>query len=456
MPIFVGAQSPYFVPEVLITDVKFLVHEGLGWLHGPIKHYIEIHVWTNVPQTITLMLRLYNVSSGKFVAYRTIQTKLSKGINVIPEWITISAPEGGYFKVLAEIIEWEYDTDTRNNAVFSNVVFLKPYVDLRVFIMWRVIHCRSVGIIPGDIIEIMIGLETTTNTTSVPARLRWEIDYLDPQSMNFIVLRRGDEEIRARRPTIIWRNITITVPNTTKIIAKANATHPWECMSLNNYAEVEINIGLDARIELSSIIIYSDSTPITFSVNRLSAIPIKEDAQFMIILKVRCNANDPNRELLLSISDESTYTILKQMNVAVKPEQVLRISVQAPENPIHHWFLKEPYTIRNISVILTGDLYERNNVVTFSLKVESTTRIVLSRLLQLILLVTIPLVIGTLSITVYRKSKSKFSSMPRLVTTPLKYKHTLRYCPKCGSPLESDYKFCPNCGFNIQQYLSQG
>jgi len=458
IPLPVGAQSPYFVPEVLITDVKFLVHEGLGWFHGPVEHYIEIHVWTNVPQTITLMLRLYNVSSGKFVGYKTVQTKLFKGSNVIPEWITVSAPMGGCFKVLAEIIKWEYDTDTRNNAVFSNTVFLKPFVDLRVFIMWRIVHCRSVGIIPGDTIEIMIGVETTTNTTSVPARLKWEVDYLDPQSMNFKVLRRGDEEIRARRPSVIWRNITITIPNTTKIIAKANATHPWECMSLNNYADTEIEVGLDARIELLNIVTYPESTPISYSAKQLSTIPIKEDSQLMIILKVWCNDNDPDRKLLLSVSDESTYTILKQVNVAAKPEQVLRVTVQVPENPIHHWFLKDPYTIRDISVVLTGDLYEKNNIITFSLKVESTTRIVLSRLLQLILLIIIPLVVVTLGITIYRKSRRKSSLTLRSVTATVhpKYKHTLKYCPKCGFPLESGYKFCPNCGFNIQQYLSQG
>lgn len=196
-------------------------------------------------------MALYDIDKNKWASNKTVILTLKEGVNEIFKWVKVNACSGGHFRVYAEIVKWEYDTDLRNNMRWSNEVLLKPFVDIQVFIRYKPVKQKQSWIIlPGDTIEIDIGIKIPINTTYSPANLSWRIDVFDLKKSRYEVLRRNTEELRVEEPGTVWRNITLEVPWTSKIRVLANVTHEWEDVGFNNYAEATIEIFSDVKLEI--------------------------------------------------------------------------------------------------------------------------------------------------------------------------------------------------------------
>jgi len=64
--------------------------------------------------------------------------------------------------------------------------FLKPFVDIQVFILYKAVKQKQLWtILPGDRIEIDIGVKIPINTTHIPAKLSWRVEALNLESLRY-------------------------------------------------------------------------------------------------------------------------------------------------------------------------------------------------------------------------------------------------------------------------------
>jgi len=333
-------------------DVHFETHEGLGCYYGEsVDHLAVLEIWTNKPQTVVVLLALYNTDEDMWVSNKTVTLSLKEGVNEILEWIDVNACSGGRFRVYAEIIRWEYDTDLRNNMKWSEERFLKPFVDIQVFIRWKPVKQKqSWTILPGDTIEVDIGVEIPINTTHIPAKLFWRVEVFKLKSSRYEVLRENTEELRVEKSGTVWRNITLEVPWTSKIRVLANATHEWEDVGLNNCAETTIEIDPDVKLE-----VVEKPTTVT------------EGDAFRLVLKIVSNVEPGEGTGWVSVIDKTTNTLLKRVSVSLEPEKTIELEVKAPKNP------GSSQQYHTIAIQFAGyDMYEANNKQEFTLMVKSS------------------------------------------------------------------------------------
>jgi len=70
--------------------------------------------------------------------------------------------------------------------------FLKPYVDIQVFIFYKAVKLkRSTSVLPGDMLEIDIGVKVRINTTHIPAKLTWRIEAFNLKSLKYEAIREN-------------------------------------------------------------------------------------------------------------------------------------------------------------------------------------------------------------------------------------------------------------------------
>jgi len=343
--------TKYFTPEVFLTGLHLEVHEGLGCFRGEsVSQPVVLEIWTNKPQTVELLLALYDADEGKWVSNKTVTLSLREGVNEVLEWVNVNDCSGGRFWAYAEIIRWEHDTDPRNNRLRSEELFLKPFVDIQVFILYKAVKQKqSWTILPGDRIEIDIGVKIPINTTHIPAKLSWRVEALNLKSLRYEAIRENAEELRVEKPGIVWRNITLEVPWTSKIRVLANATHEWEAVGLNNYADVTLEIDPDVKIE-----IIEKPTEVT------------EGDVFRLVLKIESNVEPGGGSGWISVYNKATNTLLKKVDITLEPEKIIELEVKAPKNPnpsqVHH-----PLVVRFAGY----DMYKANNRQEFTLIVKS-------------------------------------------------------------------------------------
>ena len=92
-------------------------------------------------------------------------------------------------------------------------VFLKPMVDMQVFIVWRVVKQRErTAILPGDTIEVDVGVKLPINTTSLPAELHIQVLKYDLTKFTYVTELDKVENITVPQPCTVWRNMTLVVP----------------------------------------------------------------------------------------------------------------------------------------------------------------------------------------------------------------------------------------------------
>jgi len=348
--------SKYFSPEVWLKEIHFVIHRGQGYFFGNVSHLVLLSIWTNKPQTVTVEIALYNVTGGTWVVNKTVTLTLSMGLNTIFEWIDVNATAGGRFKVFANITSWEYDTDTTNNWAWSEEQFLKPIVDIQVFVVWRPIEQKQPwSLLPEDVIEIDIGIKLPINTSVIPAKLVWKIEKYDLKNMVFDIERASEEEIRVTRSGIVWRNITVTVPWTSKIVVLVNATHEWEDFGYNNYVNVTIPIDPDVKLEIVE-----------------KPTVVMEGSIFKVVVNITSNVEPGMGIGWVSIIDNTTSMLLKRVEITLAPQKTVELEVKAPVNPTTFWIFRAPTTVHYITTQFAGhDLYLDNNKEEFTIVVMS-------------------------------------------------------------------------------------
>ena len=348
--------SKYFSPEVWLKEVRFVIHRGQGYFFGNVSHLVLLSIWTNKPQTVTVLIGLYNVTGGTWVTNKTVTLTLSEGLNTFFEWVEVNASAGGRFKVFANITSWEYDTDPTNNWAWSEEQFLKPMVDIQVFVVWRPIEQKQPwSLLPEDVIEIDIGIKLPINTSTIPAKLMWKIEKYDLRNLVFEIERGSEEEIRIVKPGIVWRNITITVPWTSKIVVLVNATHEWEDFGYNNFINVTISIDPDVKLEVVE-----------------KPTVVMEGSIFKVVVNITSNVEPGKGIGWVSIVDNTTATLLKRVEITLEPQKTLELEVKAPENPTTFWIFRAPTTVHHIAAQFAGyDLYLDNNKEEFTITVMS-------------------------------------------------------------------------------------
>jgi len=136
--VHLNETSPWYSPEVAILSVRLLTWRGVSYAGlGNATQMIMVQVWTNTPQNITLLLRLWQIVNGtriRVLREWTIHTYLTRGLNIIMKPISIAILEPTYVQVEARIVKYENDTYSWNNVAWSNIVLLKPLIDFYIIV----------------------------------------------------------------------------------------------------------------------------------------------------------------------------------------------------------------------------------------------------------------------------------------------------------------------------------
>jgi len=366
-------ESKYWQPEVWLKEVRFVIHRGQGYFFGNVSHLVLLTIWTNKPQTVDVLIGLYNASGETWVTNKTVTLTLSEGVNTFFEWVDVNASAGGYFKVFANITSWEADTDPTNNWAWSEEQFLKPMVDIQIFVIWRPVYQKQTWtLLPEDIIELDIGIKLPINTSKIPAKLFWQLEKYDLKGRKFAVERGALEDIRSITAGIVWRNVTVTIPWTSKIVLIANVTHDWEDFGYNNY--INITIPIDPDVKLGVL-----EKP-TFLV---------EGQIFKVTVNITSNVEPGKAIGWVSIIDNSTDTLLKRVQISLEPEMTVEIEAKAPENPaVFAGIIRAPTTVHTITALYAGyDLYTKNNSEDFTVTVTSYQWLTLIAIIVIIIAV---------------------------------------------------------------------
>jgi hypothetical protein len=151
-------------------------------------------------------------------------------------------------QVYGEITAYQYDTDPRNNELYGNIVTFKPFLDMYPSITWKPVKQRiDTAILPGDVIEIDIayvipagGIKDIRIAHSVVSYNLYKktMDQIDGYTYNVSTLY----------PTTIYKNFTVVVPFTNKLIVNASIAHPLEDNVLNNEMTLEIPVFEDTEL----------------------------------------------------------------------------------------------------------------------------------------------------------------------------------------------------------------
>jgi len=327
-PVYSASTSSYFTPEVAILNVSIQIHEGLGsGYYGSVSHYIVVDVWTNTPQKIDLYLRLFN-TQGKTISEKVVRgIQLTTGVNTIHEWLKANI-QSDFEKVTvyAKIVRFEKDTDLRNNDMVGNTVILKKLPYIYAEIIWKPVKQKiRHAILPGDEIEVDFKYVIPFEVSGVG--IRAFVGELDPETGRIVAILDRSEIVYETGPKIIWKNFTITVPFTKKILLSANVTHPSESTK-NSY--LYLFVASDTGI--------MEVEPATTVVKSGSMLPIT----------VRLTSNEIGNSIRIYVDDldlvksSNSRVQLESKEITItKPEMTVTINVKVPEvkgsTETHRW-----------------------------------------------------------------------------------------------------------------------
>ena len=393
--------SKLYEPEVMLTSLDVVIHRGQGYYFGNVSHLILIGLWTNYPQKITLRLELVNTKTNETVNVKDVTVTLSEGHTVLMEWMDVNASEGMYVRAHANITSFEADTNLDNNELWSGAVFLKPMVDIQVFVLWRPVQQKQPWtILPEDLIEIDIGIVLPINTSSVPAKLSWELDKYDLRERTLTVMRGALEDVRAMEPGTVWRNITIAVPWTSRIVIHANVTHEWEDFGYNNF--INLTIPIDPDVKLTVI-----EKPMFLSEGQI----------FKVKVNITSNVEPGVAIGWVSVVDNTTDTMIKRVQITLEPSLMLEVEGKAPENPTAFWMFRVPSATHTLTALFAGyDLYTANNQETFDVTVISNQWLTIAAIAAIIIAVIAAIaILKAARHTIQELRKPKFVRRRRFV-----------------------------------------
>jgi len=364
--------SSYFAPEVMIQSLRIYTHRGQGYFYGNVSHLVVITLWTNVKQTITVFMKVVDASTNSTLSSKTLTYNLQPGVFVNFTWFSLNASKGLYIRAFANITQYQNDTDTRNNALWSNVEFLKPFVNFRVYAFLKVVNTKiPTAWLPEDQIEVDIEAVIPINTTVIPATLSYAINSRNIRSLSFEKKLSKNESIVALQPGVIWRNFTITLPWTDELELNISIAHPWQDVYGNNM--INFTIPLGALIKLQSI-----------NVSGIAG-TIREGSEFTINVNLETNIpSQYGRQASVHVYDNTTSKLLGTAFVSLAPNVTVSFKATAPSNPnllstqTSLQLIPYPVTQHTATAFIAGyaDYIENNNYV-FTFYVWSTQFVML-------------------------------------------------------------------------------
>jgi len=310
-----------YEPEVAVTNVDLVIHSGLGCFYNSnVSHLVVFDIWTNTPQKVTVFVALYDMSSDTptLINGKTVELELKEGVNRFMEWISVCITKFTPVRALVKIVKWECDTDPRNNALMSEQRVLRPFADFQVFALWRPKETKqSWTLLPGDTIEIDVGGVIPINTTVIPLKLEYYVKAKNLTLNTFTDIVRNVEWIRVSSPGTVWRNFTVVVPWTSKLVVGASIHHELDDDGLNN--NVSITIPIDPNIVLTVV--------------RYPSLAVEGDVVSVVVhLKSNVEAEE-DASAWINVEDISTNTLIKHIDVMLEPEKDVELVFTAPKNP---------------------------------------------------------------------------------------------------------------------------
>lgn len=268
----VNETSPIYQPEVGIFNLSVVIHRGQGYYFGNVSHLVITEIYSTENQTVTLFLRLFETATNRTLSQKTVTLNLVRGLNVYWDWLEANIT-GNMTDVqaYARITSFQFDTDSKNNERYSNVVTLKPYVDLYPSITWKVVKQKvSHAILPEDTIEISIcyyisagGLKGVT--------INHSISMFSIKEKRYKALEGYETSADFAVATTMCKNYTIVIPFTNELIVNASISHPLEDNALNDRLGVRIEIMPDSKItKVESPLIVRAEVPTTVKVHVLT------------------------------------------------------------------------------------------------------------------------------------------------------------------------------------------
>ncbi len=240
--------SKYYTPEVALQFAELYVHEGIGYLMGPVPHLVYALVWTNEPQNITLEAVLYDVETNETVSRVEKNVTLDAGVNEVMMWVYVNVTERPLrARALVNITRYERDTDLRNNALWTSEKVFRPFFDAQAMVVWRVTKRRvKWALLPEDEVQVCIGVYVNIPVSGLA--LRYYIREYDVARHAWRARLDKLENVTVDEAGIIWRNITITLPWTNELLIYVNVSHPWEDVAHNNAVNTTIRIDPNVRL----------------------------------------------------------------------------------------------------------------------------------------------------------------------------------------------------------------
>jgi len=342
-------RSRYFQPEVAVVGVELAIHRGQGYYYGNVSHCIVYSIWTNTPQNVTVLLALYDFTSTppRPLNSKTVRLSLAEGVNVFMDWLSVNITRFTTVRALVNITAYQYDTDPSNNYMWSKPRTLKPFTDFRIVVLWRPkVVKQSWTLLPEDIIEIDIGVYIPINTTSIPLRLDYSISAKNLTLREFRHISKRFEEIRALAPGVIWRNFTVSVPWTSKVVVNASIYSELDDVAANNNISIAIPVDPNIRLTIAKYTSYAFEG---------------SDVSITVFLKSNVEA-EVGAIAWITVEDNKTATIVKRVEVSVEPEKTVEVRFKAPQNPPAVWFIRKPAETHTLTVSVAGyDVYLADN-----------------------------------------------------------------------------------------------
>jgi len=309
----VNRTSSIFQPEVGLYNISVAIHRGQGWYYGDVQHLVIAEVYSNVEQDITLYLRLFEPTTNKTIAEKTVTKRVYRGLNAIWEWfsvnITGNATDG---QIYGRITAYQWDTDPRNNELYGNIVTFKPFLDMYVSIIWRPVKQKiDTAILPNDVIEISIAYVIPAGGIR-DIKLQYNVKSFNLYKKDLEQIEGYETATSTLQPTTIYRNFTVVVPFTNRIIVNASVAHPMEDNALNNEMTLEIPVFEDTEItkvetpfivragEPQKIKIYMKSNALGYSYRAITAM----EKPYKLIGESRFDITDPELAVEVEVTPE--------------------------------------------------------------------------------------------------------------------------------------------------------
>jgi len=280
--------SPYKEPEVAVIDARLIIHRGQSYYAGAVNHSVMYWIWTNTPQNITVQICIFQVN-GTYKSCTTETKSLAKGVNEFVSWVAIN--QSGYMRAYVNITKYQYDTIKDNNIKYTNMVFMKPYVAVRVEISVTPIKAKVSGaIIPEDVIEVCYNVYANINLTEKMFNYTIAIRYPD--------LVKNVEAVSKKYIGNRSYCMNITLPWSDTI--RLDAEYKYDPFYIDTIEVSTRNITLNPEVMLQGVRVL----PVVFG-----------SADITVIIKSNIRGN---RSGLVAIQSMDNKTIASR-NIEVKP-----------------------------------------------------------------------------------------------------------------------------------------